>query len=141
MMAGRLSDVSWRELHRTGDAREAMTVLTSIAAMEFEARCPGASLRESNADNEGWDLGNPPYIIEVREQNWADLQGVLAMLLEEQAEFDRACEARQERRRRADRWMVLVVAVGALLAMLLATLGCSSDDRQARLHAPRLSPA
>jgi hypothetical protein len=127
---------SWRELHRTKDAREAMTVLTTIAAMEFEVRCPGA-LPIDAGEEAGSNLGDPPYVIEVRTEDWTDLRGVFASLLEEQEQFEREYEARQARKRRFERWMVVVVALGALITMLLASLGCVEEERSARGQALR----
>jgi len=138
MSPGSSSKQTWRELHRTQDSREAMTVLTTIAAMEFEVRCPGARHAEAGEEEGALTLGDPPFIIEVREEDWIDLRGVLGSLLEEQAEFERLYEERRERRRRFERWMVMVVALGAVITMLLASLGCAADDGLARNHGLRL---
>lgn len=136
-----MQDGGWRELYRTTDAREARTVLTAIAAMEFEVRCPTARHEGEGAEDLDFDLGDAPFVVEVRAEDWAGLRSVLESLLEEQVEFDRDYEARQARKRRFERWMVVVVALGALVAMLLATMGCAVEERPARHHALRVSRA
>ena len=135
----------WRELFRTNDAGEALSILTSIAAMEFDARCAGAchavAGADAGTDDADPDLGEPPYVVEVREEDWPDLREVLNSLREEQEEFEGEYNARQTRKRRCERWMMVVVALGALITMLLATLGCAAEDRSARHHVLRAAHA
>lgn len=140
---------TWRELHRTDDPAEALIVATTVAAMEFEVRWHGAasaSHRSGDVDHPG----HPPYIVEVPEEHWADLRGVIEPLLEEQAEFERRFQRKKNMRQ-------LLALIGlillAIIPVLLALLGCvaqlsradrsaGSDHRNLLIEpAPALCPA
>ncbi len=98
-------DQRWRTLHTADDPEQAATLATSIQAMEFDVR-----VRDELA-------------IEVRPEDWVDLQDVLAEIIGEQEEFDTALAHRRHRSDRHLTLVLLVLAVAVLLPVLLVRCG------------------
>lgn len=102
----------WRELHRTSDARDALRVLTCIAAIEFDVRCvDGLGEVVDLSDAAGGGL----WIIQVRAEDHPELMEVLDEIIAEQDEFDAALD-QQDRRRR---FVMSLAVAGSILTMLL----------------------
>ncbi len=93
----------WRVLARFDDPGLASAVATTIAAMEFEVRL------------------EQPSVVEVMEDDQADLAEVLDEIVAEQQEFDRLLE---EKRNRAERSGVLILLIlsGTADAMILLSM-------------------
>ena len=112
---------TWTELCRCDDPRQARTIVTTIGAMEFPVRLVNAATGGVVDPPEGGETGL--WVVQVQGEHRADLIGVLDEMLAEQAEFDRAMEARKEAHRRTEanfvRWVLLIlVIIVAVLAML-----------------------
>jgi hypothetical protein len=76
----------WRDLHRTADQRELTSIVTTIAAMEFDVRCCDVYGKPINVhDAEGLD---GPFCVQVRPEDHVALREVLAEIISEQDEFD-----------------------------------------------------
>jgi hypothetical protein len=97
---------AWCELFRTDDVHEALTVVT--------ASRPTVDDEDDDGD-ETWEVGAPPYTIEVREQDATGLIDVLEMIRAEQEEFDRDHAAG-----RASRDRVLVLCATLVTAAPVA---------------------
>lgn len=102
-----IAEPIWRELYRTDDVSDALTVVTTIAAMEFDVRWRST---EPEADREGnetrpdlghqryprclrgcltdIEIGLPPYIIEAPADDLRDLRDVIDDIQAEQWEFE-----------------------------------------------------
>jgi hypothetical protein len=104
----------WRELHRTPDLPLARTIVTTIEAMEFDARLVDSRTRAIVEDE---TEGTGPYAVEVRGDDIGELKDVLAELICEQVEFDERIEARQ-RRHRAIRAALVASVILAMLVLL-----------------------
>ena len=107
-------DHPWHELVRTNDLDEALTIVTTIASMEFDVRWQSSDHLSAITDCEG-DYGNPPYIIEVPADSLADLHDVLPDILDEQDEFEAAYCAKQEIRQS----IITLVLIGLTLVPIL----------------------
>lgn len=122
----------WRELIRTDDLDEALTIVTTIAAMEFDVRwlsfdapgTPGApgALGSCDLVRCESDFGGPPYIIEVAPDQWHDLRDVLAELREEQWEFDRRVETSRGNRDRVVVGVTVVLSVAPIVISIIDLL-------------------
>lgn len=125
----------WSELFRTNDLDEALTIVTSIAAMEFDVRWlsrdedpppvqPARSQRAQRIQccggiREKSPFGGPPYVIEVAPDQWRDLRDVLESLREEQWEFDRCVETNRVGR---DRVLVGITVVLSVVPMVIGLI-------------------
>ncbi|MHC4948275.1 MAG: hypothetical protein ACYTG1_08435 [Planctomycetota bacterium] len=108
-MDGRPDADAWRVLRRFDDPVEAQAVATSIAAMEFEVRLAGRG-RPVRGD----DGPQPPYVVEVRPEDWPDLE-----ILHEQSAFDERVRARAGGGARwRHRLLLAVIVVVAVLGVL-----------------------
>lgn len=119
---------------------EARAVLTTVAAMEFDARLVGRARpgeedepHEETAEavdrpwSAGWaaraerpEPGDPPYVVEVPAADRAELAEVLDVILEEQAEFDASLARRGTRLGWEEQ---LAAAVLSLVSAILGVLG------------------
>jgi len=110
---------SWPELHRCESLREARSIITSIAAMEFEVRLrDAASNRLIEPDDPELEAAGP-FVIEVRRQHLEDLSDVLDQIVDEQQEFDRFVD---DWHSITDRRLVLLFILAACVIVLLAIL-------------------
>ncbi len=109
---------SWRELCRFEDAQLAGAVTTSIASMEFDVRLIAAEhhYKPDDDDRLSARLGRPPYIIEVNNRNWSELDGVLTEIIDEQVEFDRTLEVNRATRGRVQ--LVVIVTLTGVVEVL-----------------------
>lgn len=125
----------WSELFRTNDLDEALTIVTSIAAMEFDVRwlsrddnappvrqvnsprTQRISCRDCHRDES--PFGGPPYVIEVAPDQWRDLRDVLDTLREEQWEFDRCVETGRVSRDRVLVGITVVLSAAPLVMGLI----------------------
>ena len=99
---------SWCELCRFDDLVLARAVATSIASMEYDVRL--------------WDIGRPPYIVQVDNVDVRSLADVRDEIIDEQREFDRMLTDRS-RVVRPFRIMTVVTLTGAAeLALILALI-------------------
>ena len=99
---------SWCELCRFDDLVLARAVATSIASMEYDVRL--------------WDIGRPPYIVQVDNIDVRSLADVRDEIIDEQREFDRMLTDRS-RVVRPFRIMTVVTLTGAAeLALILALM-------------------
>ena len=106
----------WVELCRHETCADAITIVTSVAAMEFDARvinergrcvtltpdCCGPSIDPPHDDRSG------SYIVQVRVCDWRDLNDVLPDLIDEQEAFDRSFRNRETAR------LVIGVSAGVI---------------------------
>ena len=118
------SDQRWVELFRHRSLEQAMTVVTSVAAMEFDVRLiddKGRAVTEKPDEldaNDRFDalhlsrVRSPEYIVQVRCADWQDLDDILASLIEEQQEFDDRVAQRE--RVRSTIFVTGVVATSAV---------------------------
>lgn len=83
---------AWRELHRTSNPQDVLTICTSIAAMEFDVRCVDVHGRVLGSGD--FDEVPPPWIIEVRTEDHPALLEVLGEIIAEQKEFDATLDQR-----------------------------------------------
>ncbi len=110
-------DPPWRDLHRTRDFREAATLTTCLAAMEFDATLVDGLGREVSP--EIVDDLKEPFSVRVPVEDAEMLREVLKEIIEEQAQFDAALALRHDRDDRRHRHALLVlIAVVASLAAL-----------------------
>jgi len=110
---------AWRCLHECGDFSEALMVRTTIAAMEFDVRLlDRAGVDVLHLEDES--RHTPPYRVDVRAEDWADLVDVLPDLIDEQKQFDAMLDSRDHMVGRAHRWLVIALIT---LVAVLATLG------------------
>jgi hypothetical protein len=111
--------VPWAPLCRCGDAKLARTIVTTIAAMEFDVRLRDAasnSVIEDLEDLEDPDAG--PFLVEVHREDADALGRVLDELVEEQDEFDRFLDQRDRAVMSAQRlFLILVIVIVAILAV------------------------
>lgn len=106
----------WRELYRSVDHQMARNLATCIEAMEFRARVVTSG---------GFDPAtfphddSTPLLVQVTTADWPALFDVLDELVAEQLEFDAFIESWDERTRRNERRLliVLIIVVGALAAI------------------------
>ncbi|UCD74407.1 MAG: hypothetical protein JSV91_11520 [Phycisphaerales bacterium] len=112
----------WRQLCRTDDPHLAVTIVTTIAAMEFPARLRDAATGELIEQRE--DIGDGPFIIETHGTHHAELADVLEEIIGEQEEFDEALESRDRFVRRVRRIVLLglIIIVTVLAVFKLITL-------------------
>jgi hypothetical protein len=126
-------DHPWRELYRTSELSLAHTIATCIEGMEFEVRLRDALGREvSDVVDEGSAKSQasirPPFVIHVREQDWAALREVLDDLIAEQEEFDDKLAAAARRSTRVARVVILsAIALAASFAGAASLKQCHAD--------------
>ncbi len=117
--------IVWRELYRTNDPSLAHMLATCIEGMEFDVRVHDALGRvldgtQERATGEFVDPSQPrplfkrPFVIDVREEDWAALRDVLTELIAEQTEFDEKLEAQRQRAARV--MQVLLLSLVTLAA-------------------------
>ena len=119
----------WRELYRCDDLLQARAVATSIAGMEFDVRMRALgsqSLDDVELDDQ---VGDGPFVIEVRPLDWTHLVDVLAEIIDEQAEFDAQVVARRDQSVRRARVMLMTVAV--VMAALAGNAAFTQCEHQA----------
>lgn len=108
---------SWRELHRTRDFREAATIATCLAAMEFDATLVDGLGREVSP--EIVDDLKEPFCVRVPVEDAVLLHEVLEEIIAEQTQFDRLLARRHQNEDRRNRQTLLVlIAIVASLAAL-----------------------
>jgi hypothetical protein len=94
----------WTELYQSDDLHQARVVATCLSAMEFDVRlCTAAA----------------PYAVRVPIEDFSTLSEVLAEIIDEQAQFDQFMERWEQRSRKAERRLLIVmlVLVGGLGAV------------------------
>ncbi|MGI9013975.1 MAG: hypothetical protein ACR2GY_06980 [Phycisphaerales bacterium] len=107
---------SWVELYRTCSMHDAQSLVLTLLAMEFDARCeqlPDADDAPHNREC--------LYIIETDARDVAALRGVIDQILDEQTAFDRAWEEAHAARA-ISAVVALLLTLLPLLAMLLGML-------------------
>jgi len=92
----------WVELHREDGLADAMIVVTSVAAMEYDVRLVAADGRVINElpdefaeSHDGTERISGPFLVQVRAGDWPDLIDVLEPLIDEQREFDHGITQRE----------------------------------------------
>jgi hypothetical protein len=108
---------SWHELHTCDSLREAMTIATSIEAMEFDARICRLATGEPIVDGEAEEVG--PYVVEVPLPYARELLEVIDLIIEEQREFDAFLDEVHAAASRRQRQILLglIGVVGVLAAL------------------------
>lgn len=102
----------WRELCRFKDPQLARAVATSVASMEFEVRL---------SPDEPSELGTPPFIVQVDDDDWATLKDVLDEIIDEQREFDQLFEMHHVKRSR-QRIVIILTLAGVAEALVILGL-------------------
>lgn len=103
---------SWKHLHYSSDPRIIASVVTSIAAMEYDVRSVDANGRPVSVDELGEATG--PFSIEVRPESHAELVDVLDEIVAEQIEFDVLLDHGRQWTRKQ-----LLVSIAAILGIVL----------------------
>ena len=106
----------WVELHRYEGLGEARTIVTCIAAMEFEVQLRDlATGRPVEPEDEG---AGGPYVIDARPADREDLADVLGEIVDEQREFDEFIDRwHTTTNRRMRIFLVVMIILVALLAV------------------------
>lgn len=106
----------WRAIYRSSDTDKVRKLITSLAAMEFDVRCTNSSGSSIQCHDE--QFGSSPYLVEVAEEDWPELAGLVDEIISEQDEFDAMLDAREHLGHRKRRLLILLIIIVAALATL-----------------------
>ncbi len=117
---------SWRALYETADRRLAQTLLTCIAAMEFEVRLArfGDPVDLESGQDDSNDRIDPDEValfeVQVLDTDYSPLAEVIEEIIEEQEQFDEFIVRWREDATRVDRRLLVTMIV---IVSSLAVIG------------------
>ena len=113
--------IPWCSILVDEDLRRARRVALAIAAMEFPVRIRHAVAGSPDPlPGEGVEEPDGPWVVEVQDLHWVDLDGVLEDIIREQDDFDDRLDRIEARSLRWQRVALLFVVV---VVSVLAAFG------------------